>query len=96
MVPVLAVVGVLSGCGSVGNPVRSDSPAVQVNKAADEVSPRRISPRDLRVYLSAWEASWRRLGSDLDRGDEGALGFSFTPDASWERARRLYDGAATA
>src|SRR5439155_6038376 len=96
MVPVLAVVGVLSGCGGAGNSVRSDSPAVQVNKAADEVSSRRISRRDLRVYLSAWEASWRRLGNDLESGDEGALGFSATPDASWERARRLYDGAATA
>ena len=96
MVPVLAVVGILSGCGSAGNSVRSDSPAVQVNKTADEVRSRRISPRELRVYLSAWEASWRRLGNDLERGDEGALGFSSTPDASWERARRLYDGAATA
>lgn len=95
IVAVLAVVGVLSGCGGAGNSVRSDSPPVQVNKPADEVS-RRISPRDLRLYLSAWEASWRRLANDLESGDEGALGFSATPDASWERARRLYDGAATA
>lgn len=96
MVAVLAVVGVLSGCGGAGNSVRSDSPPAEVSKAADEVSSRRMSPRDLRVYLSAWEASWRRLGHDLESGDEGALGFSSTPDASWERARRLYDGAAAA
>jgi hypothetical protein len=96
MAPVLAVVGVLSGCAGAGNSARSHSPAVQVEQAAEEVSSRKISPRDLRVYLSAWEASWRRLGNDLEAGDEGALGFSSTPDASWERARRLYDGAATA
>jgi hypothetical protein len=97
LVSVLAVLGVLSGCGGAGNSVRSDSPPVHVNnKAADDGSSQRISPRDLRLYLSAWETSWRRLGNDLESGDEGALGFSPTPDASWERARRLYDGAASA
>jgi hypothetical protein len=95
IVSALVVVGFLSGCGSAGNSVRSDSPKVEVSKA-DEVRSRRISPRDLRVYLSAWETSWRRLGNDLESGDEGALGFSSTPDASWDRARRLYAEAATA
>jgi hypothetical protein len=56
----------------------------------------RIRPRELRAYLSAWEASRGRLGADLQRGGEDALGFSSTPDASWERARRLYEGAASA
>jgi hypothetical protein len=96
MVLVLAVVGVLSGCGGAGNSVRSDSPPVEVSKTADEVISGPIRPRQLREYLSAWEASWQRLVGDLESGDEGALGFSSTPDASWERARRLYDGAATA
>jgi hypothetical protein len=95
-VPVLAVVAVLAGCGGAGNPARSDSPRVEVSKAA-EVSSKPIRPRELREYLSAWKASWRHLVGDLENGeDEGALGFSSTPDASWERARRLYDGAATA
>jgi hypothetical protein len=96
IVPVLAVVGVLSGCGDAGDSVRSDSPPIHVKKPADDVSSQRISRRELRVYLSAWEASWRRLGNDLESGDEGALGFSSTPDATWERAQQLYDGAASA
>src|SRR4051812_42229964 len=93
MVPVLAI-GLLSACGGAANSTLS--PPAEVSKAASEVSSRPIRPRELREYLSTWEASWRRLGDDLGSGDERALGFSSTPDASWELAQRLYDGAATA
>jgi hypothetical protein len=55
-----------------------------------------IKSRELREYLSGWEASWRRRVGDLEGGDEGALGFSSTPDASWERARRYYEEAVAA
>jgi hypothetical protein len=97
MVPLFAVIAVLSGCGGAGNSVRPDGPPVVAGKVADEAISGPISPRELRKYLSAWEASWRRLVGDLQGGeDDGALGFSPTPDASWERARRLYEGAATA
>lgn len=96
IVPVLTVVGILSGCGGEGNSVPVASPPVEVGQAADELISAPIRPRELRKYLSAWEASWRRLVGELQSGeDEGALGFSSTPDASWERAQRLYDAAAT-
>jgi hypothetical protein len=96
MVLVLAFVGVLSGCAGAGNSVRSDGPPVEDSKADDETSSMPINPRELREYLSGWEASWRRRVGDLEGGDEGALGFSSTPDASWERARRYYDEAVAA
>ena len=95
MVAVLAVVGVLSGCGDEGT-APSGRPEVRVGKTADEVSSRSISPRDLRVYLSAWEASWRRLGDDLGNVGEEGSEFSDLPDASWKRARRSYGEAAAA
>jgi hypothetical protein len=72
----LAFVGVLSGCGNAGTLARSHTPQVEVGKAADAARSRRITAGELRVYLSAWEASWRRLGHDLDGGDEGALAFN--------------------
>jgi hypothetical protein len=96
LLSVLAVVLVLSGCGDATNSARSHAPQVEVSKPANSVRSRKIRPRELRLYLSAWEASWRRLLHDLEGGDEGALGFSSTPDSSWKRARRLYDAAATA
>jgi hypothetical protein len=53
-------------------------------------------PQTLRTYLRTWEASWRRLAADLERGDDAALGFSDSPDDSWEAARRYYEEAAIA
>jgi hypothetical protein len=97
MLAVLAVVGVLSGCGGAADSVPSANRPVSARNTAEEISSTLIKPRELRKYLSAWEVSWRGLASDLVRGeDEGALGYSSTPDPSWERARRLYDRAASA
>jgi hypothetical protein len=97
LLPVFAVVAVLSGCTSEGNSGQSVSPPVETSKPVYVIVAGPIRPRELRSYLSAWEASWQRLVGDLQSGeDEGALGYSSTPDASWERARRLYEGAATA
>ena len=53
-------------------------------------------PMALRTYLRAWETSWRRWTSDLERTDGDALDFSNTPDSSWPRAQRTYDEAAAA
>jgi hypothetical protein len=90
----LAVVGSLSGCtgadeGAEGSAAKVSEPAGQVASAPAQI-------HELRTYLLAWEASWRRLGAELASGDEGALGFSSAPDATWERARRYYADAVAA
>jgi hypothetical protein len=95
MLAVLAVVAVLSGCGGAGASAQSDTPSVEVSKASDETRSRRVSPRVLRGYLSAWEASRRRFVDDLGSGDDAENSFSSIPDASWEPARRAYDAAAS-
>lgn len=81
------------GCGS-SAPDKADAPPPRAGKEAAP-TPAPNARRALRAYLRAWEPSRWDLGSDLGSSDVDAE-FSYTPDASWDRARRYYEGAATA
>jgi hypothetical protein len=92
----LAVSVGLCGCGSKTH--QPNAPAVKAISAVDidPAGSTHTNRSALRAYLRVWQASWERLGSDLGRGGDDVPGFSATPDASWDRARRYYGAAATA
>jgi hypothetical protein len=95
LLPLVISVG-LCGCGSTTR--HPNAPAVKATSAVD-VDPAgstHTNRNALRAYLRVWQASWGRLGTDLRRGGDDVPGFSSTPDASWDRARRYYGAAAAA
>ena len=94
LMPVLVVSALaVCGCGS-SAPDKADAPRARAGGGAARTTPTNTR-RALHAYLRVWETSWWHLGSDLGGGDEDAE-FSDTPDASWDRARRYYESAATA
>jgi hypothetical protein len=87
----------LCGCGSSSETGKSSARALTNTVDLHEIdAPTRTEPTALRAYLRAWEASWARWVRDLQRDGDDDVALSATPDASWNRAQRVYGDAALA